>query len=117
MILVDSSVWIDHFRSSSRELSAFLHDMQVVCHPFVIGELACGYLPNREVVFRLMGRLPLAEVASEGEARELVERHGLAGSGLGWVDVHLLASARLSRVSLWTRDKALQRAAARLGLE
>jgi predicted nucleic acid-binding protein len=117
VILVDSSVWIDHFRSSSRELSAVLQDMRVVCHPFVIGELACGYLPNRDVVFGLMSRLPLAVVASDSEARELVERHCLAGTGLGWVDVHLLASARLSRVGLWTRDKALQRAAARLGLE
>jgi predicted nucleic acid-binding protein len=114
--LVDSSVWIDHFRSSSRELAAALHDMRVVCHPFVIGELACGYLPDRQEVFGLMGRLPPAVVASDAEARELVERHDLAGIGLGWVDVHLLASARLSRVGLWTRDKALRRAAARLGL-
>ena len=116
MMLVDSSVWIDHFRSSSLELSAALQDMRFVCHPFVIGELACGYIPRRQVVFGLMGRLPLAAMASDREARELVERHALAGTGIGWVDVHLLASARLSRVSIWTNDKALQRAAAKLGL-
>jgi len=116
MILVDSSVWIDHFRRAHPTLVDELGQMRVVSHSFVIGELACGHLPERERVLSLMARLPVVQPVSNQEALAFIDAHGLAGAGLGWVDVHLLAAARLARVQLWTRDKALGRAAARVGI-
>lgn len=93
-----------------------LDDAQAVCHPFVIGELACGQLRRRAEVLALLARLPMVPPVSQAEALSFIEVNHLAGSGVGWVDVHLLASARLARVSLFTADKALARAADRLGL-
>jgi predicted nucleic acid-binding protein len=116
MILVDSSVWIDHFRRAHPTLVDELGQMRVVTHPFVVGELACGYLPERERVLTLMARLPALQPVSNQEALAFIDAQALAGAGLGWVDVHLLAAARLARVGLLTADKALQRAATRLGL-
>ena len=86
----------------------------VLAHPFVIGELACGTLPKRSTTLRLLEALPVAVVAGHGEVMALLEQRALAGGGLGWVDVHLLAAASLSSVRLWTLDKALRRAAERL---
>jgi predicted nucleic acid-binding protein len=116
MILVDSSVWIDHFRRAHPTLVDELGQMRVVSHPFVVGELACGRLPARDRVLSLMARLPVVQPVSNQEALAFIDAHELSGAGLGWVDVHLLAAARLARVQLWTRDKALERAAARVGL-
>lgn len=113
MTLVDTSVWINHFRRADPRLTRLLADGQVVTHPFVIGELSCGRLANRDEVLRLLERLPTIEVVSHREARALLDTNGLAGTGLGWVDVHLLAAARLGRVTLLTADKALGRAAQR----
>ena len=116
MILVDSSMWIDHFRRAHPGLVEALSQMRVVSHPFILGELACGHLPARPRVMPLLAKLPSVPPVSNQEAMAFIGAHGLAGAGLGWVDVHLLAAARLARVHVWTRDKALSRAAARLGL-
>lgn len=116
MMLVDTSVWIDHLRQADAGLVALLNDGLVVCHPFVIGELACGSFARREEVLSLLERLPALEVVSNKEARSFLDAHTLAGGGIGWVDVHLLASARLAGVGLLTADRALDRAARRVGL-
>ena len=115
-MLVDTSVWIDHLRRSNHHLEFLLEEGRIETHPFVLGELACGSLRRREEVLRLMEALPAAPVATHDEVMTFIDRHGLHGSGLGWVDVHLLASARLSRQSLWSADRRLRDAARRLGL-
>lgn len=115
-MLVDTSVWINHLRRSNDDLDDLLDQGVVYTHPFVIGELACGSLRQRDDVLRLFEALPSALVATDEEARELVNRERLHGSGLGWIDVHLLASARLSHMSLWSADRRLRQAAIRLGL-
>ena len=114
MTLVDTSVWINHIRRADKRLRQLLTDGQVVSHPFVVGDLACGRFANRDEVLRLLERLPALEPVSNREARAFLESHDLAGSGIGWVDVHLLAAARLARVHIMTADQALGRAAARV---
>ncbi len=115
MVLVDSSVWIDHFRRANAALSVLIRDHQVLTHPFVIGELACGaLLGHRTEVLTHLGRLPAAPVARHDDVMTLVERRRLSGSGIGWVDAHLLASALLASASLWTLDHTLQRLASTL---
>jgi predicted nucleic acid-binding protein len=115
VILVDTSVWVEHFRAGNPALARLLNDDGVACHPFVIGELACGNLRDREEVLGHLARLPETRVATHQEALHLVARRALAGAGLGWVDVHLLASALLSGVALWTLDRPLRDAARQLG--
>lgn len=110
MLLVDTSVWIDHFRQHDARLSAALEAGEVLTHPFVIGELACGGLRNRGTVLHLMQQLPSAASAEHDEVMHLIDTHKLAGSGVGWIDAHLVASARISGAALWTHDAALQRA-------
>jgi hypothetical protein len=114
MILVDTSVWVDHFRRTSPSLVRLLNEGQVACHPFVIGELACGQLRNRREILGLMAALPRARVAEHDELLAFVDRHRLFGRGLGWVDVHLLGSAHLSTCSLLTSDRALAAVASHL---
>ena len=114
MTLVDSSVWIDHWRRGNGRLAAALELGRVVAHPFVIGELAGGTMPRRSSTLPLLEALPVVLTARHDEVMMLVERHGIAGTGLGWVDAHLLASATLSGTPLWTLDRALRRAAERL---
>ena len=117
MILVDSSVWIDHFRRANAGLSALLASRVVMTHPFIVGELACGHLSNRAAVFAALASLPLAPVVLHDEVLAFVERHRLMSRGIGWVDMHLLASATIAgRVSLWSRDKRLSAAAAERGV-
>lgn len=117
MILVDTSVWIDHLRSGEPALAAALEGGRVLMHPFVLGELACGNLKNRSEVLRLLGDLPAAPTATDPEALGLIERRALMGRGVGYIDVHLLASAALAGVGrLWTRDKRLAAVAAELEL-
>lgn len=111
MILVDTSVWIDHWRRGNGRLSAALEQGRVAAHPFVMGELACGTMPRRSTTLLLLGALPRVLTARDEEVLILVERQGLAGTGLGWVDVHLLTAASLSDTPLWTLDRALRRAA------
>lgn len=107
MILVDTSVWIDHLRRGEQELVKLLNEGVVLCHPFVIGELACGNLKNRAEILSLLAALPTPTVASHQEALHLLTKRKLSGKGLGWIDLHLLASALLSKCPLWTKDKAL----------
>jgi predicted nucleic acid-binding protein len=116
MTLVDTSVWINHIRRADARLRGLLADGQVVSHPFVIGELACGRFANRDEILRLLERLPALEVVSSREARAFLDAHGLAGSGIGWVDVHLLAAARLAKVDVLTADRAMARAASTVDL-
>ncbi len=114
MILVDTSVWIDHLRKGDRELEGLLKEGVILCHPFVIGELACGNMKNRDEILSLLAALPAALVASHEEGLHLVVDRKFAGKGLGWIDIHLLASALLSKCRLWTKDKALGAAASSL---
>lgn len=117
MILVDSCVWIDHLRRANARLSSLVGEHQVLTHPFVIGELACGSLPGRRVeLLEQLGRMPKAPMAEHHEVLTLVERRGLSGSGIGWLDAHLLASSLLAGASLWTLDRPLAKQARRLGL-
>jgi len=111
MILVDTSVWVDHLARGNDTLVSLLNDGLVVCHPFIIGELACGRLRNRQEILNLLAALPQSQVADHHELLELIDRHRLFGRGLGWVDVHLLGGAYLSSCQLWTTDKALDGAA------
>jgi hypothetical protein len=117
VILVDTSVWVDHFRRGDGALRSLLEAGEVSAHPFVIGELACGRLARRREVLTWLGALPSLEVVDHEEALGFVERHALEGRGIGWVDVHLLASAALARTRLWTRDRALRAVAGALELE
>lgn len=116
MILVDSSIWIDHLRRRDERLSALLEAGQVMTHAFVIGELALGCIARRAVFLSLMDDLPKARSATDDEVRVLIERQSLAGMGIGYGDAHLLAAARLNGVPLWTRDKRLALVAAKLKL-
>jgi hypothetical protein len=116
MTLVDTSVWVDHLRAGNPRLQALLRGEQVLIHPFVVGELSCGNLRNRERLLRLLAALPEARQAQHQEVLDLVEKQHLSGLGLGWIDAHLLASALLSRTSLWTLDRQLATTAARLGV-
>jgi predicted nucleic acid-binding protein len=117
MILVDTSVWVDHLRDGAPALAAALEQGSVLMHPFVLGELACGNLKNRGEVLRLLGDLPAAPLATDPEALDYIERCALMGRGIGYVDVHLLASAALAGAArLWTRDKRLAAVAADLKL-
>ncbi len=111
MILVDTSIWVDHLRRGNGRLAALLEEGQVLTHPFVVGELACGSLRNRVEVLTLLGTLPEAKVAEHQEVMEFVERDRIFGRGIGWIDAHLLASALLSGTTLWTVDQQLARVA------
>ena len=116
MILVDTSVWVDHLRRTDPGLVALLERSAVVMHPFVVGEIACGTLRDRELVLELLQDLPAAVVATDVEVMQFIERQALYGKGIGYVDVHLLASVALTGgTRLWTRDQRLRQAAAALG--
>ena len=116
MTLVDTSVWIDHFRVADEGLVTLLHDGHVAIHPFVMGELALGTLPRRADTLEWLAALPALPLQPEPSVLEFAERHRLAGSGIGWVDAHLLAAADAAGVRLLTSDKKLHAVAARLGL-
>jgi hypothetical protein len=117
VILVDTSVWVDHLHHSDGRLSAALDSGEVLVHPFVIGEIACGNLGNRAEVLRLLGSLPHAPIATDSEALRFIERQALMGRGIGYVDVHLLAAAVLAATAaLWTRDHRLAVVARDLGI-
>lgn len=117
MILTDTSVWIDHFRKGNRELAARLTEGRILCHPFVIGELGCGNLRNRGEILSLLAALPSAAMAEHSEALRLVSDRKLHGKGVGWIDVHLLASSLLTGCRLWTKDKTLASAARALEVD
>ena len=108
MILVDTSVWVDHFRRGDEKLVSLLEDRQVLGHPWVTGELALGSASRRDELTRLLGDLPQAPVATDVEVLSMIDRRQLGGRGIGYVDAHLLASAMLAvGAQLWTRDKRL----------
>jgi predicted nucleic acid-binding protein len=115
-VLVDTSVWVDHFRRRNIRLVAALEAAQVLTHPFVIGELCCGNLTRRDEILGLLQSLPSPDLIEHAEVLEFVGAHRLFGRGLGWVDIHLLASARLARVPLWTLDKRLAAVTVDLGV-
>jgi len=116
MTLVDTSVWVDHLRSGNRILIALLERGEVLAHPFVIGELACGQIRNRREILGLLATLPSASVADHDDVLAFVDAHRLSGRGIGWIDAHLLASALLSRARLITLDSRLSRVAAAAGV-
>ena len=117
MILVDTSIWVEHLRSTSAILSALLDNGRILGHPFVLGELALGNLRQRDDILRGLRRLPQATSASHLEVLRFIDREALYGRGIGYVDAHLLAAARLTAGSkLWTRDRRLQAVAGQLGL-
>jgi hypothetical protein len=105
VILVDTSVWVDHLRRGNARLAARLVGGEVTCHPFVVGELACGRLRRRQEILALLGVLPAVPIAEHDEVLGFLEAHDLPGSGIGWVDVHLLASAKLAATPFWTLDR------------
>jgi predicted nucleic acid-binding protein len=115
--LVGTSIWIGHFRHGDARLRSLLEASLVLCHAFVIGELACGRMPDRANLLRLLRELPQAAVAESEEVLGFIERHDLAGAGIGYVDAHLLASAALTPgAQLWSGDWRLAAVAGRLGL-
>ena len=116
MMLVDTSVWIDHLRHGDAALTAALEAGRVWMHSFVLGELACGNLRSRVEVLGLLQALPPMPVSTDKEVLFFIDQHELMGRGIGYIDVHLLASARLGGAQLWTRDKRLHTVAAELGL-
>jgi predicted nucleic acid-binding protein len=115
LILVDTSVWVDHLRRGDAQLVDLLESNAVIMHPFVIGEIACGSLSDRAQMLELLHQLPSATVADHDEVMGYIERHCLHGKGIGYVDVHLLASTAISGAKLWTRDKRLRVVAQELG--
>lgn len=117
MILADTSVWIDHLRQTDSTLSALLERREILAHPFVIGELALGSLKQRDLILELLRGLPSALVATDEEVQAYIDRHALFGLGIGYVDAHLLAGTALTvGAQIWTRDKRLAAAAARVGV-
>jgi predicted nucleic acid-binding protein len=117
MVIVDTSVWISHLRDGNHSLETLLNDGRVLCHPFVLGELACGNLKDRKIILSLLELLPLCVSAEHEEVMALIEKKRLMGKGLGYIDMSLLASAILTGVPLWTLDKKLAHASAELGIE
>ena len=116
-MLVDTSVWVDHLRRRNATLVALLEQTQVWTHAFVVGELACGNLAQRDKLLSALTALPHSPVAGHDEVLAFLEGHRLMGRGLGWVDVHLLASAKLAKLPFWTLDKRLAAVATALQLQ
>jgi predicted nucleic acid-binding protein len=114
MILADTSVWIEHLYRGNAVMMAQLNWGNVVNHPAVIGELACGTFRDRKAILADLRTMPIIMEAEHDEVLEMIDRHRLAGTGIGWVDAHLLASAMLNDVRLWTLDRRLKQSAERL---
>lgn len=106
MVLVDTSVWVSHLREGNEELETLLNNGDVMCHPFIVGELACGIIGNRTEILSLLQLLPMAIQAENEEVLQFIETNSLMGKGLGYVDMHLSVSATLSGVPIWTLDKS-----------
>ena len=114
MVLVDTSIWIDHLRRGDRQLAMLQETGDVVCHPFVIGELACGSLARRHTVLELLYALPRTEQAGHDEILSFIEDRDRYGGGIGLINAHLLWPAVSESHGLWTRDARLRRNAIRL---
>ena len=115
-MLVDTSIWVDHLRQRDATLTVLLERSEAECHPFIVGELACGALRRRTEILGLLRNLPQTPLVEHDEALAFVDAHRLAGVGIGWVDAHLLASAMLGGTRLWTRDRRLAGLARTLGI-
>ena len=107
MVLVDASVWVSHLRDGNNELANLLNDGRVLCHPLIVGELACGNLKDRAVILSFLQLLPMSIEAEHDEVLSFIEDNRLMGKGIGYVDVHLITSAVLTGVPIWTLDKKL----------
>jgi predicted nucleic acid-binding protein len=116
VVLVDTSIWVTHLRQGSAHLEQLLLDGRVACHPFVVGELACGNIKNRQEFLILLQSLPIAPSVTLDELLHFIEQKRVMGIGIGLVDAHLLASAQLSEIPLWTSDKVLRSVATQLNL-
>ena len=117
MILVDTSIWIDHLRAGDATLRSLLEQGEVLVHPWVTGELALGTLADRDEVLDLLGNQPQALLATDDEILHLIESHALNGTGIGYVDAQLLAATLLTpQARLWTKDKGLAEVSGRLGI-
>jgi predicted nucleic acid-binding protein len=116
MVLVDTSIWVNHLRRGKPHLRLLLEEAQVACHPFVIGELACGRLDPREEILTWLSALPAAEFAHHDEVLDLIERRDLAGRGMGLIDAHLVASALISHMPIWTADRRLAEISRAIGI-
>ncbi|HVW76554.1 MAG TPA: type II toxin-antitoxin system VapC family toxin [Alloacidobacterium sp.] len=118
MILADTSIWVDHFRSGDEELRRQLLQNAIVIHPFVVGELALGSLPDRAQTLQHLQRLPCLKVAQFAEVMQMIERRALYRRGIGFIDAHLIASILIHPpAKLWTRDKRLRTATEELGID
>jgi hypothetical protein len=115
-MLVDTSVWIDHLRRRNEALARQLEAGAVTTHDFVVGEMSCGSMRDQSTVLALLDALPHCAIARDRDARHVLEAHKLAGTGVGWVDIHLLASAMIAGELLWSLDRPLVKAARQLGL-
>jgi hypothetical protein len=117
MILADTSIWIDHFRSADPELQRQLHNGEILTHPFVVGELALGPLPGRTKALAFLDLMPCVRNAHQDEVRRMIEAHSLHNRGIGLIDAHLLASTLITpNTQLWTRDSCLKRIARSVGV-
>ena len=116
-ILVDTSVWIKHLREGEASLAQLLEQGLVACHPFIIGEIACGGIKNRNEIISLLNHLPSTDILDHSDIMEFIEYRKIMNKGIGYIDVHLLASALVSETPLWTFDKALKRVANQLSIE
>jgi len=114
MILADTSIWIDHFRKPNKHFQELLIAENIFIHQFIIGELACGNFSNRFEILSLLMALPKTKILSNNEIIDFIETNHLYGKGLGLIDIHILGSALLSKVKLWTKDKRLENAAINL---
>ena len=116
MVLADTSVWIDHFRKGNERLRKLLIEGSILCHPFVLGELACGNLRNRDEILTMLSALPEVKIADHNEVLFFISKYKLHGKGIGWIDAHLLASSFLTGCKLWTLDKAFAEVSKNLGV-
>jgi len=116
-VLVDTSVWVDHLRKNDENLGSLLQQGLVACHPFIIGELACGGIKNRSEILELLSDLPSTDLLEHQEIMDFIEYRKIMNKGLGYVDVHLLGSALVSETPLWTFDKALKKIAKQLDID
>jgi hypothetical protein len=116
MILVDTSIWIDHIRRPNSRFIGLLEAELVSVHPWVVGELACGNLANRANMLYLLKSLPQVAVATDDEVLFFIDKHNISGKGVGYLDMHLLAAAALGALKIWTRDRRLNEVASLLGL-
>ena len=108
MVLVDTSVWISHFRDGDDHLALLLNEGEVLCHTFIIGELACGNLKNRMEILKLLNSLPKSLFVNHNEILFFIDKNGLMGRGLGYIDMSLLASSLITESPIWTLDNKLQ---------